>query len=337
VLTASLALPLGVIGCSRDTPHTGPDASTEDACVPALQKVFFGTIDGAAECRATQRLACGLPADVHVLDGGCGIRAADCRRICPSYGAFNCQAADASCVGGQIVRGVPISVSCDFCPGGIGRRPANLGVPEARSGVGVLAAHFERAAFLEAASVHAFVALHDELASLGAPHALLAAARRASADEAAHLRMTARLARRFGGRAPPSARALGGAHARASLIDLARENAVEGCVRETYGALIAWHQARNASDSVIRSTMETIAQDETRHAALSWAVSHWAAERLGRCASEATLTRNEVRGAIEDLHREVREPHEDLVRTAGLPAAAEQKRLLSELEERIWS
>jgi hypothetical protein len=328
-------MPLGVISCSRDTPRSKPDASTEDACVPRLKTVFFGTIDGAAECRATQYLACGLPEGVHVLDGGCAIKASDCRVVCPSYGAFNCQAADASCVGGQIVRDGPISISCDFCPGGIGRRPAKLSVPAARADAGVLAAYFERAAFLEAASVRAFLLLHEALVTFGAPEALLAATRRASTDEAVHLRMTARLARRFGGRAPPGARAACTATAHTSLDELMRENAVEGCVRETYGALVAWHQARNARDPVVRSTMETIASDETRHAALSWSIFRWAAVRLGR--AECDGMRANVRDAIDTLNREIREPHPGLVRAAGLPTAIEQERLLFQLETRIWS
>jgi hypothetical protein len=268
------------------------------------------------------------------------IRAADCRHVCPSYGAFNCQAADASCIGGRIVRDGPISVSCDFCPGGIGRRPSYLSVPDSRSGAGALVAYFEHAAFLEAASVQAFLLLHQGLVAFGAPAPLLAAASRASTDEAMHLRMTARLARRFGGRAPPSARALRTARAPVSLSDLARENAVEGCVRETYGALVAFHQALNARDSVVQSTMETIAQDETRHAALSWAVFHWAAERLGGGAGNGNATdglRSALRDAIDALFREIREPHHDLVQSAGLPTAVEQERLLFQLEERIWS
>jgi hypothetical protein len=211
-------------------------------------------------------------------------------------------------------------------------------VPDRRSGAGALVAYFERAAFLEAASVQAFLLLHQGLVAFGAPAPLLAAARRASTDEAMHLRMTARLARWFGGRAPPSARAMHTARAPVSLSDLARENAVEGCVRETYGALVAFHQARNARDPAVQITMETIAQDETRHAALSWAVFHWAAERLGGGAGNATDgLRSALRDAIDALFREIREPHQDLVQGAGLPTAVEQERLLFQLAERIWS
>src|SRR5256885_1685157 len=55
-LAVALILPLGVIGCSQDTARSKADASPpKDACVPSLEKVFFGTVDGSPECRATQR------------------------------------------------------------------------------------------------------------------------------------------------------------------------------------------------------------------------------------------------------------------------------------------
>ncbi len=206
-------------------------------------------------------------------------------------------------------------------------------MPEARATEGALAVYFERAAFLEAASVRAFEELRRALITLGAPQALRDAARSAASDEISHFELTARLARRFGGRAPPSARPsrAGTPH----LDTLARDNAVEGCVRETYGALVALHQARAARDDVVRGTMEIIAADETRHAALSWAVFHWAAARLGRTAREAMHAA--LRDAIGELYSEVREPDVDLVRIAGLPTSVEQKRLLRQLEMSIWS
>ncbi len=65
-----------------------------------------------------------------------------------------------------------------------------------------------------------------------------------------------------------------------SLEALAVENAVEGCVRETMGALFAMHQAASAADPHVRATMVSIAPDETRHAALGWAVAEWALDSL---------------------------------------------------------
>jgi hypothetical protein len=55
---------------------------------------------------------------------------------------------------------------------------------------------------------------------------------------------------------------------------------VEGCVRETWGALFGAYQAQNAQDPGVRRAMATIADDETRHAALSWQLHHWALSQL---------------------------------------------------------
>src|SRR5439155_17831135 len=91
------------------------------------------------------------------------------------------------------------------------------------------------------------------------------------------------LARRFGGAyAPPTV------HAREarSLEGIAVDNAVEGCVRETYGALVATYQAENAKDAAVRAAMKRIAREEIRHAALSWQLDGWLAGRLDRAARE---------------------------------------------------
>jgi hypothetical protein len=61
---------------------------------------------------------------------------------------------------------------------------------------------------------------------------------------------------------------------------MARENAVEGCVNETFGALVAAWQAAHARDASRRRSFARIAADEARHAALSWAVARWAEGRL---------------------------------------------------------
>ncbi len=64
------------------------------------------------------------------------------------------------------------------------------------------------------------------------------------------------------------------------LVAIAVENAIEGCVRETWGAALAWFQATHAADPIVRSAMARIARDETQHAALGWSLHHWAMTRL---------------------------------------------------------
>src|SRR6185437_16880911 len=134
-----------------------------------------------------------------------------------------------------------------------------------------------RMAFDEAASVHAFGRLRAELAVLDAPPALQHAAARAMRDETRHARAMARHAHARGAEVPRPRVRRGTVR---TLESIARENAVEGCVNETFGALLAAFQAEHAPSPSLRRTFARIAADEARHAALSWAVARWAEPRL---------------------------------------------------------
>jgi hypothetical protein len=161
---------------------------------------------------------------------------------------------------------------------GVGRRPDGLRQEHAGAGIG---GYLAECAWLEAASVHAFTRLARELASLGAPRWLVAEARRAAKDEVRHARSMSRLARAHGARIPRVR--VDRTRAR-SLEDIARENAVEGCVGETFGALVATWQATHATDPAVRRAMKRIAPDETRHAALSKAVAAFIEPKLSTAA-----------------------------------------------------
>src|SRR6185295_19226548 len=132
---------------------------------------------------------------------------------------------------------------------------------------------FARAAWLEAASIHAFRRLVRELRAHGAPDELVLAARSAAKDEARHARLMARLATRFGAKVPRVEWTDRGIR---DVEAIARENAVEACVGETYGALAAAWQGEHAPHAEVRDVMRAIAPDELRHAALGWAVDAWA-------------------------------------------------------------
>src|SRR5260221_14585061 len=107
--------------------------------------------------------------------------------------------------------------------------------------------------------------------------------RRAARDELRHARAARAMGRRFGGTyAPPRATT----QPHRSLVAIAIENAREGCVRETFGALTAAYQAAKARDPQVRATMGRIARDEIRHAALSWQLDHWLVSRLDRRGRE---------------------------------------------------
>ena len=161
------------------------------------------------------------------------------------------------------------------CPG---RRPANLQAQQLgrQSGSG-LARYFARAARLEAASVPAFEQLAAELRVFGAPAELQAAARRAAEDEVRHAEATRALAEQHGAR--PELPRLGRQRLR-SRAEVALDNAIEGCVNETYSAYVATAQARLAHGSGLVPVLQGIAVDETRHAALAFRLAAWLEPQL---------------------------------------------------------
>jgi hypothetical protein len=238
---------------------------------------------------------------------------------------------DASAIGEQYALICGISTGAcarpTFPPGNGGRRPAyfaSLGFGPAPIGREV-GTHFARVACMEAGSVEAFRNLHDELRAHGAPQRLLRAAARATRDEVRHVRMTSALARRFG--EEPIAPYPAPHRVPRSFEEVALENAIEGCVRETYSALECMWQAHQATDASVRSTMKRIARDEMRHLALSWAVDSWAKSRLDLAA------RRRLREAqLEELQALVGEtandPLDSLVAIAGLPRAAQSRSLI---------
>ena len=119
---------------------------------------------------------------------------------------------------------------------------------------------------------------------------LVARARASARDEARHARIMRKLAKKHGSHVP---RLVATDMPVRDSESIARENAVEGCVGETFGALLAAHRAVSDADADIREAMAAIAPDELRHAALGWTVAEWAtaSSRLTRalaCAPRAT-------------------------------------------------
>jgi hypothetical protein len=145
--------------------------------------------------------------------------------------------------------------------------------------------------------------------------------------------MAGALARRCGAR-PQAARIE--ARPVRSLEAIAIENAAEGCVRETFGALLASHQARMASSAVVRATFARIAKDETRHAALAWRVARWLDGRLdGEARARVGLAR---RAAAEELLRSTRaEPRQKWFAAAGLPDSRASGEMARQMDAAIWA
>jgi hypothetical protein len=179
--------------------------------------------------------------------------------------------------------------------------------------------------------VVAFAQLERELAALGAPSRILKALAEARADEVRHAHVTAGLAKRFGA-TPPAVRVKRGRNRGALAIAI--ENAREGCVRETLGAAIALHRAQRAKDAEVASAMRSIAEDELRHARLSWELMEWLDAKLtarGRAAVRRALDRE-----IAALETELASPPRDVAEMAGAPEAATLRALFARVSSEVW-
>jgi Mn-containing catalase len=173
--------------------------------------------------------------------------------------------------------------------------------------------------------VHAFVRLAAELRAHGAPRDLIERARRAASDEVRHARVTGALARRWGAIVPKVVVAV---EAPRALEAIAVENAVEGCVGETWGALIATWQGERAGDEGIRDAMRAIADDELGHATLAWDVAAWIEPLLDEAERSRVVAAR--RDAARELARLVDEEQPpSLVTDLGLPSRERAGALLA--------
>lgn len=196
-----------------------------------------------------------------------------------------------------------------------------------------LANFFSDLAQLEEASVPAFHALRRDLATHGAPTALVDAAAQAADDEVRHTKIATALARAQGARPPrPSVPHI----APRSLEEMAIENAVEGCVNETYGAVVATWISQRASDARTRAAMAVIAHDETGHAALAWEIAGWIDARLEEGARiRVRMARD---GALRALAMEAtRAAPRALIDAGVMPAPEEAHAMLATLGRHLWA
>jgi hypothetical protein len=311
------------VDAGRDASGLTDARSPVDAAPDACAAEAGPTLGpGSEPCADTWIWACGLPPTVNAADG---LDADECARVCgkpregsPAY--YGCYAADVPDAGG------PTTLRCYTCVAG--RRPAGF---EASADRVSAASWLALTAALESASIDAFQILAGELVALGAPASLVAAARAAEADEVRHAEAMGALARAAGAavHAPAIARS-----APRDLLTLAVENAIEGCVRETYGALVAGHQAAHAEQRAVREAMRIIHEDETRHAELAWDVHAWAMGRLDGEGRARVLEAMEA--AFEDLAREATVfASPELVRELGLPGVRASRSFVAALREHL--
>jgi hypothetical protein len=225
-------------------------------------------------------------------------------------------------------------VSCirNYPFGCAGRRPGGLSIKEV-AGPNAVARLLAKTAYLEAASVEAFDRLTRELNAHGGPVHLQAASRRAARDEIRHARVTKKLAERAGASVP---RVKVEPREARPLEEMAIENAIEGCVNETFGAAVAMIQAKRARDSRVRRAMKRIARDETRHAELSWAVARWLESQLNADA-RGRVREAQSKAVAALVHDATYEPDASLAERLGVPSASQARAVLATLKATLWS
>jgi len=152
------------------------------------------------------------------------------------------------------------------------------------------------AAANEAASVQSFRCLSRELSRVAGGCSRAPALRRAARQEIRHTRLLERIAAARGCQRPQQTFDRPGQR---KLLQLALENAREGCVAETYAGLVALHQAERATDVEIRRAFAIIARDEAEHADLAWALHAELRQEL------APAERTELDHALERCLREL--------------------------------
>lgn len=317
------------------------DASTSDALdvVRAPETEIAPPIDVPMSCDVSVerwgtcgfnvRLGCGAPSTLppEVLDGGFSD---DCQRFCqdavPSAGSgggiWLCSLIAAPTPQEIVVRcNVPCPVD--------GRRPAGFQDPPMPADLDVTQRFLATSTVLEAVSVVAFEHLARELAHHGAPDALRLRALRAAEDERRHTLAMQHLARGAG--VEPALPMHDPGPVRA-LFALAHENAVEGCVRELFGALVARWQSVHADAPEVRVALRRIAADEARHAGLAWDVAAWVEPRLSHDErAHLALARA---AAWDELLDAWRAPWpERTTRRLGLPSGDEVNAMLQTLRQ----
>ncbi len=304
---------------SRDATVAAEAGDDASACAPVRMEAGLFGEDGS--CGQFIYLPCGVPVESRGV--GCDPSPDFCASVCPQGFFFICNFPAPTCEDGGVAPDAAFYLDCTTCLGNVGRRPVGLRPPARRVHATALGQYFARAAYMERASVEAFVELDARLGAFGAPARLRRAALQAAKDETRHARMTARLARVHGGevetpcRRPP---------ARLSFEELARENAVEGCVRETFAALVGLHQAERAADPAIKAAMDRIVRDEVNHAELAWAIHRWASRRLSRAARARIRRAQQV--ALAELGVTAGAWPPEVVRLAGVPDRPTEMSLL---------
>jgi hypothetical protein len=290
----------------------------------ALAASSLGARGGCGPCEGTEEVSTLLPArdgedsgveDVGIPEAGGNFSMQQCQKLCETSAVQSCWVEN---VAGATTLHCKLAPAC-----GAGRRPEGL-VDSSDGG------YWADVARLEAASVVAFARMRRELRSFGAPRSLLRAVSRARRDEVRHARTVRAMAMRSGETARPPVIEGG---PRRSLEAFATENAIEGCVRETFGALLCAWQVDNVVDRSLRPELAGIARDEARHAELSWKVHRHAQRRLDAHARRRVTAA--MHAALRVLREELANAPPSIVDRGILPRAPIADAMLDHLRRSL--
>lgn len=140
--------------------------------------------------------------------------------------------------------------------------------------------YYLKAAQMEHASIAAFARFALQLLQLGAPAELVQQAGEAQLDETRHAEICFALASHYGQTTVgPGPLDVSGALSPMSLMQIVELCVLEGCIGESMAALEVSEAAAAASDPNLSALLQRIAEDELRHAALSYRFVRWAIEK----------------------------------------------------------
>ncbi len=196
----------------------------------------------------------------------------------------------------------------------------------------LLAAFFVNEAEAEEQAVERWEALGEELQALAAPREFIEYCSSASLSALRHAKELELAARRHGAEPVSSCLSLGQVR---ELHQLARDNAVQGCVFLTFRAVRLRHQAEAARNPEVLRIVSELAADQSRHAGFYWEMHRWALGQISpqRGRDIRALQLVAIRQLRDMAAHESLGPHQQEL---GLPDAEAGLALLDALNRELW-